>query len=478
MKLLLPLILLYLMAGCNRPVTPDRQTDTLPVIFPDYSDVTFPSNICPPNFYIREEGSAYQTEIGSEEQQLLIHRSSSPEVRIPAKKWKAFLANVQGGTFHIRISVKRDGKWVQYRDIINTASPDTIDLCLVYRKIYPGYELWNKMGIYQRDLTSFRETPLIENNQIRNGCINCHNFSAGSPDRMMLHVRSEAGGTVIIDHGKARKINTQMEGMKNGGSYPAWHPTGKYIAFAANEIKQFFHATGSKPVEVSDLAADLIFYDMEKDALFTDSLVAGKNFLETFPNWSPDGNYLYYCRAEALRKQSTLDNIRYDLYRTAFDRETRRFGVPEYLYAATAEGKSVSFPRVSPDGRHLMFTRSDYGNFSIWHAESDLCLLDLSSGNIRCMDEVNSADVESFHSWSANNRWFVFSSKRIDGLWACPHIAPFDPVTGKAGKAFPLPQEDPRYYDLFTQSFNIPELITAPVGDVKLLQQAARRPVH
>lgn len=478
MKLLLLLIFLCLIAGCSRPVTPDRQTDALPVIFPDYSGVTFPINICPPNFYIREKGFAYQTEIGSEEQQLLVHRSSSPEVHIPAKKWKAFLANVQGRTFHIRISVKRDGKWVQYRDIINTASPDTIDPCLVYRKIYPGYELWNKMGIYQRDLTSFRETPLIENDQIGNGCVNCHNFSAGSPDRMMLHIRSQAGGTVIIDHGKARKIDTKMEGMKNGGSYPAWHPTGKYIAFAANEIKQFFHATGSKPVEVSDLAADLVFYDMEKNCLFTDSLVANPNYLETFPNWSPDGKYLYYCRAEALRKQSTLDNIRYDLYRIAFDTDGRRFRSPECLYTASAEGKSVSFPRVSPDGRYLMFARSSYGNFSIWHPESDLCLLDLASGNIRCMDEVNSTDVESFHSWSANNRWFVFSSKRIDGLWACPHIAPFDPVTGIAGKAFPLPQQNPRYYDLFTQSFNIPELITAPVGDIKLLQQAARRPVH
>lgn len=79
-------------------------------------------------------------------------------------------------------------------------------------------------------------------------------------------------------------------------------------------------------------------------------------------------------------------------------------------------GKSVSFSRPSYDGKYLMFTMSDYGNFSIWHKEADLWLVDLNTGISRSLTEVNSNDVESYHNWSSNSRWFVFSSRRIDGL--------------------------------------------------------------
>ena len=110
-----------------------------------------------------------------------------------------------------------------------------------------------------------------------------------------------------------------------------------------------------------------------------------------------------------------------------------------------------------------MFTLSDYGNFSIWHPESELCLLTMDTGEIRLLNEVNSNDVESFHTWSSSGRWFVFSSKRLDGLWARPFFASFDPETGKAGKPFLMPQKDPDFYDTFTQTYNLPELIQQPV---------------
>ena len=120
---------------------------------------------------------------------------------------------------------------------------------------------------------------------------------------------------------------------------------------------------------------------------------------------------------------------------------------------------------VSPDGNYLMFTLSGYGNFSIWHPESDLYLLDLRNGEVRCLKEVNSKRVESFHNWSSSGKWFVFSSKRIDGLWAHPYIASFDPSTGVAGKPFPVPQEEPDFYLTFMQSFNLPEFLIRPVTE-------------
>ena len=66
-----------------------------------------------------------------------------------------------------------------------------------------------------------------------------------------------------------------------------------------NEIQQFFHSSGQKPIEVSDLAADLMVYDTQKKTFLTDSLIYGDKYMETFPNWTPDGKTLYFCRGIA-----------------------------------------------------------------------------------------------------------------------------------------------------------------------------------
>lgn len=124
----------------------------------------------------------------------------------------------------------------------------------------------------------------------------------------------------------------------------------------------------------------------------------------------------------------TVSGMIYIVY--IFDAEHSKLHTLECVYKASALRKTVSFPRISPDGRFLLFTQSDYGNFSIWHPESDLYLLNLATGNIRNIAEINSDNVDSFHTWSSTGRWLVFSSKRLDGLWARPFFAHFDPETG------------------------------------------------
>ena len=89
-------------------------------------------------------------------------------------------------------------------------------------------------------------------------------------------------------------------------------------------------------------------------------------------------------------------------------------------------------------------------------------MADLQTGTSRPLVEVNSDDVESYHSWSSNSRWFVFSSRRIDGLYTRPYIAYVD-EDGKVGKPFLLPQKDAGFYQSFMKSFNIPEFITGKV---------------
>lgn len=459
------ILFLYILMGmtaCSRKeITPDIFIDESPVLFPDYTDVTFPVNIAPPDFQIEEEGEVFYTEIGWEDRAFFTHKSRRNGVVIPPDTWSRLLAEAVGGTFYIRISVFRNGKWIRYREVRNEISPEKIDPFLVYRLLYPGYELWGRMGIYQRNLTTYEEIPVIENNSDPSACMNCHTFCRNNPETFMLHVRGSNSGTLIVRNGEVEKVEVKEAGMKNRGAYAAWHPEGRYIAYSSNEIQQFFHSTGKKPIEVSDLESDLVIWDCETNRLFTDSVVYGPEWMETFPAWSPDGKQLYFCRSKAFTPTTSLDSIYYDLYKVSFNAEKQTFGNPECVYDASHSRQSVSFPRISPDGNYLMFTLSDYGNFSIWHPESELCLLDLKTGIVRNMKEVNSDDVESFHTWSSSGRWFVFSSKRIDGLWAHPYIASFDLATGIAGKPFLLPQKDPAFYKTFMKTFNLPELVTS-----------------
>jgi hypothetical protein len=91
-----------------------------------------------------------------------------------------------------------------------------------------------------------------------------------------------------------------------------------------------------------------------------------------------------------------------------------------------------------------------------------LYLLNLAAGTSRSLNEVNSNNTESFHDWSSNSHWFVFSSRRGDGLYTRLYIASIDDK-GKVSKPFLLPQNDPRFYDATLFSYNVPEFVKAPV---------------
>src|SRR5690606_3212987 len=122
----------------------------------------------------------------------------------------------------------------------------------------------------------------------------------------------------------------------------------------------------------------------------------------------------------------------------------------------------VSFPRISPDGKYIIITLTDYGTFPIWHKEADLYLVNPDTGEYKYL-ELNSTETESYHSWSANGRWLVFSSKRIDKRAATPFFAYFKDWD-TIGKPFVLPQQDPETYDHMLHSFNSPEFVYGKIS--------------
>ena len=156
------------------------------------------------------------------------------------------------------------------------------------------------------------------------------------------------------------------------------------------------------------------------------------------------------------------EDAKYNLYKKTFDPETLQFGPRELVYAADSMGVSATFPRISPDGRYLMFTQAQYGIFHIWHHDANLWLLDLKTGETRCMDEINSNDTESYHSWSSNGRWVIFSSRRYDGNYTRPFIAHID-KNGRGSKPFELPWANPDYHRQLMKCYNSPEFMRGPV---------------
>jgi Tol biopolymer transport system component len=282
----------------------------------------------------------------------------------------------------------------------------------------------------------------------------------------MIHIRGSLGGTYFVEDGKITRTDPKIDAMPGGATYPSWHPEGRYVAFSSNQVKQSFYSQPGKDIEVFDLVSSLILYDRKNNEIISITDRDTTRCLQTFPSWSPDGKYLYFCRALQTINSSSPDleqikNTHYDLARKSFDTVTRSFGETEIVFNASEINKSVSFPRISPDGKYLIFTLADYGTFPIWHREADLYLLNLHSGIVNKMD-INSDETESYHSWSSNSKWLVFSSKRLDGRSARPYFAHIDSL-GNQGKEFVLPQKDPSLYSSMLESFNIPELVNGRI---------------
>ena len=450
------------LTACQSRIEVAHTLSCPPPLCPDYTEITLPPNIAPLHFCLPDSCRATELQAhftaGAEEWEAT---GNHGEVSLPAKKWRRLLQGAS--TVTVRLLARIDDEWTAYAPFSLHVATEQVDSHLAYRLIEPGYETWNEMGIYQRCLENYEEKAILTNRQTGYGCMNCHSFCKQDPNQMLFHLRLDYGGTYLIDHGNIEKLNTKTPQTLSALVYPSWHPSGRYVAFSVNSTKQMFHTTDRNRIEVMDFASDVVVYDVEQHTILKSSLLSTPEAFETFPTFSPDGRTLYFCSADSVSMPGNYDRVHYSLCSIGFDPDSRSFANRiDTLYNVRREGGSVSFPRVSPDGRFLMFTRSHYGNFSIWHREADLYLADLTDGSIRPLDSLNSHEVESYHSWSSNGRWVVFSSRRMDGLYTRPYIAYID-EEGNTGKPFVLPQERSDYYTMLMKSYNIPEFITGPV---------------
>lgn len=453
-----------MLASCTEKPENVTKVDKLPAIFPDYSGVTIPDGIAPMNFNVTGDDCdcVDVTVKGSKGGEV---HSNGDYAKFDLDDWHSLTRQNKGGTLTFTVCVEKDGKWTQYKDFTMTVSPYAIgDWGLTYRRIAPGYEVYGHMGIYQRDLSTFDETPIFDNLAAPGACVNCHTPNRTNPDQYTFHVRGEHGATVVHRDGKEELLKAKNDSIHGSMVYPYWHPSGKYCAYSTNNTHQSFHSVRSERIEVFDQSSDVFVYEPSTHQLILDSLLMTKDHYETYPAFSPDGRTLYFCSSTAEPIPSGYKDIKYNICKIAFNPDNGTFGTRvDTIFNARKMGKSATHPRPSYDGRYLMFTMSDYGCFPIWHKEADNWLLDLRTGKAQPMTAANSDNTDSWHNWSTNSHWFVFTSRRGDGLYTRLYIASVDDK-GNVSKPFLLPQENPLdYYDKLLDSYNTPDFTTKPV---------------
>ena len=479
---ILPLtVTILLLSSCvHHPDVPSlsKEAKCLPVIYPDYCNVTVPYNIAPLNFMLPDgefDECIARITTPDGQQQTYGH---GVKVQIPEDEWREMLNASKGKSLKVDVWGQKSGEWLSFKSFEIHVAEEPIDEYLSYRLIEPSYVAWDFMEITQRNLTSFEETQIF-NNEItcnvreKGQCINCHSYQNYKTDNMLFHVRHANAGTVIVNDGKLLRVNLKRDYTISAGVYPAWHPTAKLIAFSTNQTRQAFHTANPNKIEVFDLASDLILYDVAKDSV---SIICNDStLLEVFPTWSPDGKYLYYCKSVPLPEElqgkdketeinAYYQRIQYNVYRRSFDVASHNFGDEELVYDAVSQNKSATLPRISPDGRYLLFAQGQYGCFHIWHHDADIVCVPLGQDSPKPLDLSNlNSDgyAESYPTWSSNGHWMMCASRRDDGNYSRVYIAYFN--NGKVEKAFLLPQEDPEQNTFRLKSYNRPEFMVEPV---------------
>ena len=270
-------------------------------------------------------------------------------------------------------------------------------------------------------------------------CANCHSFSRdGKTMGMdMDGPANDKGLYAIVPIKPQMIINTsdmvtwdpshdRQVGLNRVGFMSQVSPDGKYVITTVNPADRPPDAN-YYVVNFKDYRFLQVFYPT-RGILAWYSRATGQReplpgaddprYVQTDGVWSPDGSYVVFARAEARQayppdgKMAAYANdpnevqIQYDLYRVPFN--GGKGGKPEAIAGASGNGMSNTFPKVSPDGRWIVFVKCR--NAQLMRPDSQLYIVPAQGGEARRM-RCNTPLMNSWHSFSPNGRWLVFSSK-------------------------------------------------------------------
>jgi tetratricopeptide (TPR) repeat protein len=281
-------------------------------------------------------------------------------------------------------------------------------------------------------------------------CANCHSFSLDGKTLAMDMdgPRSDKGMYAIVRLAPRTTIRSEdvvtwssfrrkLGGLLRVGFMSQVSPDGRYVATTidgsgadapgGNPTRALKNQSNYYVANFKDYRFLQVFYPT-RGMLAWYSRVTGRlqplrgaddpAYVQASAVWSPDGKYLVFARASAKdpypdgAKPAAFANdpnetqIQFDLYRIPFNEG--QGGKAEPIAGASHNGMSNTFPKVSPDGRWIVFTQCRNG--LLMRPDSQLYIVPAGGGEARRM-RANTPLMNSWHSFSPNGRWLVFSSK-------------------------------------------------------------------
>ena len=364
-----------------------------------------------------------------------------------ADTWKAIQSHSAGAQAALAITGYRDGNAVSTAKTSFSTSNDPVGAPIFYRDV-PLMPSKGANGTVQplspaaihlirwrmRDIRQPESRTLLTNMPT---CANCHSFSLDGKtmgidvdgpanDKGLYALVPVERHISIQNKDVVRWNNDGQAGTTRVGFMSQVSPDGRYVvstfAGPSLDVPRTYYITNFKDYRFLQVfyptRGILEWYNRETGKRQPLPGADDPQFVQTDGVWSPDGKYIVFARAEAKdphpagEKPALHANdpnetpIQYDLYRIPFNEG--RGGTPEPITGASQNGMSNNFPKVSPDGKWIVFVQCHNGQ--LMRPDSQLYIVPFAGGEARRL-RANTSLMNSWHSFSPNGRWLVFSSK-------------------------------------------------------------------
>jgi len=268
-------------------------------------------------------------------------------------------------------------------------------------------------------------------------CGNCHSFSQDGAVLAMDVDYANSKGSYVITHVQPEMTLAtsdiitwdsyrREDGEQTFGLLSQISPDGRYVVSTVKDKSVFVPQPNLAFSQLFfPLRGILCLYDRQMGTFRALPGADNPEFVQSNPVWSPDGKYIVFARARAYDLKDTRGQGKilltreeckefvedgkpflFDLYRLPFN--DGQGGTPEPLAGASNNGVSNFFARYSPDGRWIVFCKAK--SYMLLQPDSELYIIPAQGGEARRL-RANTRRMNSWHSWSPNGKWLVFSSK-------------------------------------------------------------------